>query len=179
MSKNSLATFLDEHSIRFTRILPARIEVVWSYLTEPDLLATWLAEAIIDLRENGSVELAFDAHQAPRSYVLSDKVSGIIDQLNPPQHLTYSWNFSTSRQIVVHETHVGFELEEHGGGGENTTFILTHTRIPTEARARLAAAWQVHLEMLSARLKGEAPAPFEELYQTAFEAYRSLGFELP
>lgn len=175
---NSLATFLDEHSIRFERVLPARIEAAWSYLTEPDLLATWLAQAVIELREGGKVEFTFDTDPALNSYSVGDTVTGVIDQVTPPQHLTYSWDFSTPRLNKVHQTHVGFELEECEDCEEKTACILTHTRISTEERARFAVGWQVHLEILDARLKGEAPAPLGEIYARVSEAYRSLGFEL-
>lgn len=175
---NSLATFLDEHSIRFERLLPVRIEAAWSYLTEPDLLETWLAQASLELCEGGKVEFTFDPDRAPTYYSVGDSVTGIIDQVSPPQHLTFSWDFHTTRLNKVHQTHVGFELEECEDSKEGTAFILTHTRIPVEERARFAAGWQVHLEILTARLKGEAPAPFDEIYKSVSEAYRSLGFDL-
>lgn len=183
MAMNSFASFLDEHSIRFERVLPARIEVVWNYLTEEDLLAAWLAQASFDPREGGRVQLTFDANEAPNCYAVGDSVTGIIDQFNPPQHLTYTWDFSTSRLNKVHQTHVAFELEECGeeddccAGG--TAFLLTHTRIPFEERARFAAGWQAHLAILEARLKGEAPPIFGEVFQGASEGYRSMGFDLP
>jgi uncharacterized protein YndB with AHSA1/START domain len=107
-----------------------------------------------------------------------ETVSGVIDQLNPPQHLTYSWNFTTSRLNKLHQTHVAFELVECDDDPDATLLILTHTKIPTDERARFAAAWHARLEVLTAHLKGEAAATFEEILESVSEGYRSLGFEL-
>jgi len=174
---DSFASFLDAHSIRFERLLPARIEVAWSYLTEADLVANWLAQAAVDLRDGGEIRLEF-SNEPPGCCAEGDVVVGAIDQFNPPQHLTYSWNFTTTRLNKAHQTHVAFELEEFDKNADFTILTLTHTKIPTEERANFAAGWHARLEILMAHLKGEAPESFEEIFQAVSEGYRSLGFEL-
>lgn len=170
---SSFASFLDSHSILFERQMPARIEVVWSYLTEADLLSNWLAQASINLCEGGEIRLESLYGAAP-----AETVSGVIDQLTPPQHLTYSWNFTTSRLNKLHQTHVAFELSECDDDPDSTMLILTHSKIPTEERARFACIWHTRLEIFMAHLKGEAVATFDEILENVSEGYRSLGFEL-
>ena len=39
---NDYGELLDDHTVRFERILPGPVDRVWSYLTESDKRARWL-----------------------------------------------------------------------------------------------------------------------------------------
>jgi uncharacterized protein YndB with AHSA1/START domain len=141
----------ERRSVRFERRLDASAEEVWSALVEPERLRRWLAEATVDAREGGSVELRFMDDSGGR-------VSGTIRVYDPPRVLEYDWYEGEAGSVVR------FELRATGGG---TELVLEHRLLPREAATGFAAGWHAHLEALAAALAG-VPAPdwqrrYEEL----------------
>lgn len=62
---DGFGVFLDPRTVRFERVLPAHVKRVWGYLTETELAAGWFAEAEIEPREGGEVELRIVVGQVP------------------------------------------------------------------------------------------------------------------
>ena len=58
-----MGTILNEHAVRFERVLPASPDKVWEHLTNPELLKSWLAAGSIEPRIGGRVELKFDVEE--------------------------------------------------------------------------------------------------------------------
>ena len=56
----SYAALIAPGTLQFTRLLPGPIERVWSYLTEPEKTALWIASGTIDLRVGGRYEWRCD-----------------------------------------------------------------------------------------------------------------------
>ena len=135
VGRDEQATF-----VRFERHLDAPPEAVWRALTEPAELAGWMAEATIDARVGGRLELNF----------ADGSISGAITAFEPLRVLAYSWHEQDSGG-----SHVRFELEPDGAG---TRLTLLHTGLPEEHAAGFGAGWHHHLELLAAQAAG---APIE------------------
>ncbi|HEX9642270.1 MAG TPA: SRPBCC family protein [Candidatus Krumholzibacteria bacterium] len=135
--------------VRFEREFDVPVTVLWHALTDPLGMASWLADASIDLRVGGSVEIRFG--DAP--------VRGTITELAHNQVLAYSWHESRDD-----ESHVRFELVSDGGRSRLT---VIHTRLAPESGTGFAAGWHHHLELLADLLSGTprdwSPERFGEL----------------
>ncbi len=101
---------LNEHTVRFERILPARPDKVWKYLSDPKFLNEWLASASIDTRIGGKVELKFDTDEMPERKEKGHLVEGIVGWCEENRGLSYSW---IDKQNNV-ESIVAFELIPQG-----------------------------------------------------------------
>lgn len=128
----------DDRSIRFVRELAAPPERVWRALTEPSELPAWLADATIDLQQDGEIEFRFD----------DGTIHGTITELEPERVLAYSWHEGPRG------SHVRVELRPAGGG---TRLTLVHTRLGAEEAPGFGGGWHQHLDLLAASVEG-APA---------------------
>ena len=149
---DEFGVFLNSRTVRFERLLPGPIERVWGYLTEPELTADWFAEAEIEPREGGEVELRIVVEQVPERKLSGNVVHGTVMAYEPPRTLSYTWNDDNGSDALL-----TFELEPHGDG---VLLSLTHGRQAEEFLALSAAGWHAFLDVLAARLGGELPEPF-------------------
>jgi uncharacterized protein YndB with AHSA1/START domain len=124
----------DRYVLRFERRLSHPIERVWAALTDPGEIVGWLAEADVDLREGGEVELRWlntddEGNQAV--------MHATITRLEPPRLLEYDGD--------IHGL-LRWELREDGDG---TVLEFTNiTPAPDEFLLKVLAGWHVHLEHL-------------------------------
>lgn len=148
-------------TVRIERVLPAPIERVWSYLTNPDMRATWLAGGPMDLRVGGTVELQFDharlsAEPTPeryRQYMHGHTQRGRITACEPPKLLSFTWGEGSA---AVSE--VSFELTARGAG---THLVLTQRRLADRSETvSVASGWHTHLGILDDQLRGRVPRLF-------------------
>jgi uncharacterized protein YndB with AHSA1/START domain len=132
------------HILRFERHLPHPIERVWAAITEPVQLVTWLADANIDLRLGGCVQLRWlntDEHSSPANVVMN----ATITQFDPPHLLEYTGD--------AHGT-LRFELKEEASG---CVLIFSNMLPASHTRLRESlAGWHVHLDFLAESLEGQA-----------------------
>jgi uncharacterized protein YndB with AHSA1/START domain len=129
---------------------------VWSALTEPQHLATWLAPGEIELKVGGAVKLSFE-----QSGVVIDSQ---VAALSPGRILEYSWSGrGEPRRPII------WTLEPRDDGVQLTMTV----EIPkAEDAARGCAGWSAHLEMLAAALEGvPMKFPFDR-FKAQREAYR-------
>ncbi len=130
----------DRYVLRFERRLSHPIGRVWAALTDPGEIVGWLAQADIDLREGGAVELRWlntddEGNQAV--------MHGTITRLEPPRLLEYDGD--------IHGL-LRWELREDGDG---TVLEFTNiTPAPDEFLLKVLAGWHVHLEHLEDALEG-------------------------
>ncbi len=137
--------------------------VVWQALTEPAMLAQWLAPGSIDPRVGGAARLDF----ADSGTVIDSQVSAF----EPGRVLEYSWS-SPGEPLRP----VRWEL---AADGEATALSLVVQTPPGEDPGRACAGWEAHLEMLAAALAG-APIKFPfATFKAAREAYRPIVAALP
>lgn len=116
------------------RIAHARGEV-WAALTEPARLREWLADADIDLREGGSIELRWLNSEAVMSGRITRLEHGRLLEYEGEPHGLLRW-----------------ELSDDGDGG---TLLVFTNRIPGPSYPEIAlAGWHVHLDMFDDALDG-------------------------
>ncbi|AXQ31480.1 ATPase [Solimonas sp. K1W22B-7] len=157
-------------TLRMDRLLPGPIERVWSYLTDSDKRARWLAAGPMDLQIGGRVDLAFHnsllsskVEEPPEHYRNADcsKLQGRVTRCEPPYRLSFTWGTGADA------SEVSFDLSEQGS---DVRLVLTHRRIG-ERRMLLSVAggWHTHVGILVDRLNGREPPGFWSTH-TALEA---------
>src|ERR1051326_5602555 len=77
------------HILRFVRHFHHPIEEVWAALTEPEQLVAWLAEAEIEPRQGGSVQLRW-LNTDERGNSANAVMHATIRQFDPPRLLEYA-----------------------------------------------------------------------------------------
>jgi uncharacterized protein YndB with AHSA1/START domain len=141
---------------RMTRAIEHAPPVVWRALTEPAMLAQWLAPGRIELRPGGAARLDF----ADSGTVIDSQVSAFEDG----RVLEYSWS-SPGEPLRP----VRWELAADGDG---CALTLSQKTPIGEDPGRACAGWEAHLEMLQAALEGvPIKFPFER-FKAARDAYR-------
>jgi uncharacterized protein YndB with AHSA1/START domain len=153
------AVAVSTDGMRLVRVLPGPLERVWTYLTDSDKRATWLAPGKFDLRLGGRIELAFDNDQlspgapAPARYKdMPCNVEGEITRIEPPRVLAFTWIYGGAQSEVT------FDLAPRGSDVELT---ITHRKIAgRDSRIGIMSGWDTHIGILDARLRGGEPEPF-------------------
>lgn len=159
---NDYGTLVAPDTIRFERTLPGPIERVWAYLTEPDLLATWLARGTVGNTAGAAYTLDFDtaemlAHDHPGGGMMRGRVLVV----EPPRLLECIWTDPGEEQ-PIDESVVRFELEPRG---DQVALTLTHRRLPANEVPGVGAGWHTHLLYLAARLAQTQPPAFMATFQ--------------
>jgi uncharacterized protein YndB with AHSA1/START domain len=150
--------------VRFERVLAAPVERIWAFLTESDLLATWLARGAVPTRPGAQFTLTMLAN--------GDEIAATLTDCEPPRLIAYTW-FSTQLETPRPDhSAVRFELEPHADGALLT---LTHTRVLREFYGRAAAGWHSLLDALSASVDGVAVPGFSTVFPRVLDAYESLA----
>ncbi len=152
-------TLRDLHTIEFKRLIPGPIELAWDYLTKPELLKTWFADATLEPRLGGSVTVHFHDHTCGGG--TGDGVHGTVREFRPPHVIAFTWiqqrlqpdGASTDED----EGEVRFELAEKG---EKVLLTLLHSRQPTETLSGHSAGWHAYLDSLEARISGRGRIDF-------------------
>ena len=143
-------------TLTIQRLLPGSIDRVWAYLTESDLRRQWLAAGTMEMELGSNFELVWRNHELtdppgnrPEGFGEEHRMAGEISELRPPYLLGISWGSTGG---------VTFELEPVG---DMVRLTVTHRRIEDPSmRLNISAGWHAHLDVLAARLAGDAPEPF-------------------
>lgn len=162
MSESKYGELLADGTLLFVRVLPGPIERVWSYLTDPEKRATWLAGGETGRRAGDKIEFYFNNNRlttheevVPDKYADQDEVSfnGEIIACDPPHRLHFYW---PERDGGV--TEVEIRLSRHG---DEARLELRHKGIRRpDDLIGASGGWHVHLDILHARLGGTEPEPF-------------------
>jgi uncharacterized protein YndB with AHSA1/START domain len=164
------------HTVQIERLLPGPVELVWEYLTQTDLLATWLGEGYVANTPGGGVDLRIHERQPAESSAAESgavesrpagvlgRISGTVIRADPPRLLEFTWNTANDR-VAGHNSAlndaavVTFELEPQG---DRVRLVLTHRRIAratTETTAiTCTAGWQASLDVLAMHVQAEHDA---------------------
>ena len=132
------------YDLRFERHIPRPIEKVWAAITEPPRLEAWLAQAKLDLRVGGLIELYWP--------VPGDGLKTRIVELEPPRLFAFGWPEPDGAPDSI----VRFELSEAAGG---CRLVLTNTLLRTEYVLSVATGWHTHLDQLPAAAASADPQP--------------------
>ena len=145
-------------TLKIERLLPGPIERVWAYLTESDLRRQWLAAGRMEMKVGAPFEFVWRNHeltdppgQRPPGFSEEHRMQSRITALDPPRKLAIAWNNSGD---------VSFELEPKG---DEVLLTVIHRRLPDRSTLlKVGPGWHMHLDILVARMRGEAPEPFWE-----------------
>jgi uncharacterized protein YndB with AHSA1/START domain len=132
---------------RLERVLPGSLEHVWRYLTEPELLAEWLAVSRIDLKEGGRVELKPLRTEGTEQRPSGTTVRGVVTRCEPPRVLSFTWGDASTPH-----SEVTFELTPHQG--RRVLLKVTHWQAPLRASATAMGGSDRLLDALAMLLDG-------------------------
>jgi uncharacterized protein YndB with AHSA1/START domain len=158
---NDFGVVTEPGTVRMERTLPAPVERVWTYLTDPQRRGTWLAGGPMELRVGGNVELQFDhkrlsAEPTPerfREYMNGHTQRGRITACEPMKLLSFTWGEGGA---TVSE--VTFSLTARGA---QTHLVLTQRRLTDRSETvSVASGWHAHLGILDDQLRGRVPRLF-------------------
>lgn len=149
-------TLTEPATLTIKRLLPGPIERVWSYLTDSQLRAKWLASGAMDLRVGAPFELVWrnddltdPPGEKPPGFGEEHRMQSRITELDAPRKLSFAWSNSGD---------VTFELAPQG---DQVLLTLTHRRLPDrKMMLGVSAGWHAHLNVLVARTLGNQLAPF-------------------
>lgn len=159
-----LATFPTPGSVRIERTVAVPVERVWSYLTDPELLATWLARGSVPSHVGDRFTLALLAS--------GDAIEATLTAHDPPRILAYTWFAAEHETPRPDHSHVRFELAPHEGG---TLLVLVHGGVLDGFQGRVAAGWHSLLDALAARIAGIEPPDFFSVFPRVIDAYEELA----
>jgi len=143
------------YDLRFERRYRLPVETVWAALTEPARLADWLAQARIDLRVGGLIELTWPT--------MGDGLKEKIIALDPPRLLAFNWSEPDGAPGSV----VRWELfEEHGG----SRLVMTHTLVRVGHLLDVGSGWHNILDGLPDAAGRRDPLPWSAERERAARA---------
>jgi uncharacterized protein YndB with AHSA1/START domain len=153
------ASRLAPDTVRLERLLPGPLERVWSFLTDSDKRARWLAGGHMELKAGGKVELNFAHHQlshepTPEKYRdMPMNFTGKVLRCEPPKLLEFTWLESHGGHSLV-----SWELAERG---EQVLFTITHRKLANrDELLSVSGGWDVHVGILEDVLTERAPRGF-------------------
>ena len=144
-------------TLKIQRLLPGPVERVWKYLTDGELRRKWLAAGDMKPETGASFEFVWRNDELtnppgtrPPGFGAENRMQSHVVSLEAPRKLVIAWGNSGD---------VSFELEPRG---ERVLLTVIHRRLPDRATLlKVSAGWHMHLDIMQARLAGEAPtSPF-------------------
>jgi uncharacterized protein YndB with AHSA1/START domain len=162
---NQLGTVVEGTTIKYQHLLPGPIETVWEYLTNPSYISAWLADARMEHRDGGWVDLMFDVEAFPERKNGGAHIVGVISEYAPPHAISYSWNDADHAES---RSKVRMELEKES---DKVRIKITHEELTPEQIAACSAGWNTHVMILESVLKGEPPRAFNDLFKEIQQRY--------
>ncbi len=116
--------------------VPAPPEVVFDYLTQAELLVSWIGNyAVLDARPGG--EFTLDIEGIP--------VRGRFIDVTPSERVIVSWGHAGSDSLPPASTEVEFTLATSAAG---TIVTVEHRNLPIDHVASHQVGWPMFLERL-------------------------------
>lgn len=128
--------------LRYHRTLRHPVERVWRALTEPGELRGWLAEADLDPRPGGEVELRWLNSDDEGNRAVA---RGTVARWEPPRVVELATD--------IHGR-LRWELEPDGDAATRLTLTVEHPALPDDYVTKVRAGWHIHLDHLAAALDG-------------------------
>ena len=147
-------------AVRFERLLPGPVELVWAHLTQTDKLAAWYGEnGVIEPREGGRVSL------------MGGHIKGVVTQWKPHSRLAYTWNVfgPGEAESPYPESYLTFELTPQG---DQVRLVLTHLPVLDRFEQQNMMGWHTFLDMLVATLASRPPEPRRAYMERNAAKYR-------
>jgi uncharacterized protein YndB with AHSA1/START domain len=131
--------------LRFERLYPRPIEIVWAALTTPERLSDWLGAVDVEPRVGGRFNCFVNRDEEART-------RGDVLSWEPPRLLEFSWSTPDSPE----DTKVRCELSDAGGG--RTRLVFTHCGMERKWMGLVFPGWHRLLERLGKLMNGEPTA---------------------
>jgi uncharacterized protein YndB with AHSA1/START domain len=149
----------DGLELRYLRRLAHPIETVWAAVTEPTEMAAWWADADVDLRVGGAVELRWLNTDPEGNRAVA---KGTVTAVDPPRTVEYSTD--------IHGV-LRFELT---ADGDATVLVFTATYPPSMSEElSVTAGWHIHLEHLATVLGG-GTVDWDRWYAVHFPRWETI-----
>jgi uncharacterized protein YndB with AHSA1/START domain len=168
---------LNDHVIRFVRILPGSIERVWDYLWDSEKRGEWFAAGPMPARLGETFHMTFKHNklsplqaEPPEKMREMDKVghtsTNTLLACEPPHRLAFTFGGEKNPANI---SEVEFVLAAEG---DKVRLTLTHTRIPDRGyMLGVSGGWHSHLDVLGYRVRGETPPAFWDIWRKYDGAY--------
>ena len=142
-------------SVRIERLLPGPVERIWKWLTDGELRRQWLAAGDMRLEVGAPFELVWRNDELtdppghrPEGFAEEHRMQSRLLDVDAPRRLAFTWG----------DGDVVFELEPRG---ERVLLRVLHRGISDRSNMlMIGAGWHMHLDILVARVSGEAPTSF-------------------
>lgn len=133
-----------EYELRFERRLRHSPERVWAALTTPEGLTCWLADAIIELKPGGRMDMHWSQPDDPQFPIEHDRdQANLVLRVDAPRLFEHTFD-GTSRVL--------WELHPDGDG---THLVLTHRMAGTPKDLSMTlSGWHHHLDGLDDAVRG-------------------------
>ena len=176
---NDYGKIIDKNTIRYERLLPGPIELIWKCLTESEHKTKWLSAGDVEPEVGGSVQHIFDHKKLtpdddlppPKYSDLKEmsKSHGVVTQYQPYSLLSYTWEEGDGIN-----SEVTFELSRVDAN--NIKLVLTHRQLPDEKeiKAGIGAGWHTHLNILRDVLEGNKPKGFWSVHTPLEDEYEKM-----
>lgn len=157
--------------VRFQRLLPGPVEMVWAFLTDSKKRGEWLASGPMDLKPGGKARLSFKhADLSPNTAPAPEKYRNLdakghesdheITRVEPPRLLAMTW---------PRNSEVTFELTPQG---DQVLLTVTHRRLANrDDMIAVSGGWHSHLDILVERANGRVPPAFWTVFGDLEEEY--------
>ena len=140
------------HTLNMSRRFAASRERVFAAWTESDLVSRWFGPETVncevhkwDAQPGGEYSLTMhhaDGDKTP--------LSGVFQEISPPERLVYSWTWGGSGGTAGRETLLTLEFED---AGDETVLHLSHSLLPDENAAQMhSKGWGSSFNSLDAVL---------------------------
>jgi len=143
-------------TLTIQRLLPGPVERVWDYLTQSELRRQWLAAGEMALAVGAPFEFTWRNDELtdppgrrPAAHSEEHRMQSRITELDPPKKIAFTW--ADSGDVSIELAPIGTKV----------LLTLVHRRLPDRPHlVGVSAGWHLHLDLLAARLGGDATEPF-------------------
>lgn len=137
------------HTVRMQMVIEATPDVVFPFLTDPDLYARWQGvRAELDPRPGGVYRVWMDGDSV---------ASGAFVEVEPPRLVVFTWGWEGDAEVPPGSTTVRVELV---ATGDDTTLTLEHSGLPSDRAAAMhEEGWRLFTSRLATVATGGDPGP--------------------
>jgi uncharacterized protein YndB with AHSA1/START domain len=130
----------DGFEVKFERLLPFSVDVVWDAITNPDKLAIWFTDVEMDFVSGGKMSIRFRDEKRTESF-------GKIIRIDAPNIFEYLWEDELATWQLFNE------------GKSSCKLIFTYSKLPDNYAVSVSAGWHVILDQLEEALNGKKEFP--------------------
>lgn len=175
MEESQFGKRVDDHTVRFERLLPGPVEKIWAFLTDGEKRGEWFASGALPAKPGEHFELKFkhsnlSPHKSPPPDRFKDMdKNGFVSKerllaLEPMRRIVHTFG-----QENPPPSEVEFLLTPEGN---KVRLTLTHRKIPDRAYAvNISGGWHSHLSILQDKAEGKVPPAFWDVWRQTEHTY--------